>query len=97
MTIDPGYTPSGYVDIETTGGRVRALVIDPGLLTALDLAQGNQATVLAARQRFLAELAYVALEPADQPRYLIAAAASPRWDANPRLLRAILASLRSTP
>lgn len=97
VAIDPGYTPSGYVDIETTGGRVRALVIDPGLLAALDLPQGNQATVLAARQRFLAELAYVALEPADQPRYLIAAAASPRWDANPRLLRAILASLRSTP
>ena len=92
-----GYTPSGYVDVEASGGRVRALVIDPGLLTALELPQGNQATILAARQRFLAELAYVALEPTSQTRYLVAAAASPRWDPNPRLLRALIASLRSTP
>lgn len=92
-----GYTPSGYVDVEASGGRVRALVIDPGLLTALELPQGNQATILAARQRFLAELAYVALEPTEETRYLVAAAASPRWDPNPRLLSAVLASLRSTP
>lgn len=92
-----GYTPSGYVDVEASGGRVRALVVDPGLLNALELPQGNQATILAARQRFLAELAFVALEPADRTRYLIAAAGSPRWDPNPRLLRAIIASLRSTP
>lgn len=94
---DLGYTPSGYLDIEASGGRVRALVIDPGLLTALELPQGNQATILAARQRFLSELAYIALEPAPEARFLVAAAASPRWDANPRLLRAILASLRGTP
>jgi hypothetical protein len=91
-----GYTPSGYVDVEASGGRVRALVIDPGLLTALELPQGNQATILAARQRFLAELAYVALEPTEETRYLIAAAGSPRWDPNPRLLRALIASLRNT-
>jgi hypothetical protein len=91
------YTPSGYVDVEASGGRVRALVIDPGLLTALELPQGNQATILTARQRFLSELAYVALEPTEEVRYLIAAAGSPRWDPNPRLLRAIIASLRSTP
>ena len=91
------YTPSGYVDVEASGGRVRALVIDPGLLTALELPQGNQATILAARQRFLAELAYVALEPTEETRYLVAAAGSPRWDPNPRLLRALIASLRTTP
>jgi hypothetical protein len=91
------YTPSGYLDIEASGGRVRALIIDSGLLAALELPQGNQATILAARQRFLAELAFVALEPTEASRYLIAAAASPRWDPNPRLLRAIIASLRSTP
>jgi hypothetical protein len=94
---DLPYTPSGYVDVDASGGRVRALVIDSGLLNALEMPQGNQATVLAARQRFLAELAYVALEPTEEPRYLIAAAANPRWDANPRLLRGIIASLRGTP
>jgi hypothetical protein len=94
---DIGYTPSGYVDVDSSAGRVRALVIDSGLLGALEMPQGNQGTVLAARQRFLAELAFVALEPTTQTRYLVAAAASPRWDPNPRLLRAIIASLRSTP
>ena len=92
-----GATPSGYVDLEASGGRVRALVIDPGLLTALEMPQGNLATVLAARQRFVSELAYVALEPSLESRYLIAAAANPRWDPSPRLLRALLASLRGTP
>ena len=94
---EPGITPSGYVDIAAAGGSVRALVIDAGLLSALEMPQGNQATVLAARQRFLAELAYVALEPSAEPRYLVAGPASPRWDANPRLLSGIIASLRSTP
>ena len=95
--FDPGYTTSGYVDLEASGGRVRALVIDPGLLASLELPQGNLATILAARQRFLAELAYIALEPTDQRRYLVAAAASARWSASPRLMRAIIASLRGTP
>ena len=67
------------------------------MLTALELPQGNQATILDARQRFLSELAFVALEPTEETRYLIAASGSPRWDPNPRLLRAIIASLRSTP
>ena len=92
-----GYTPSGYVDVEASGGRVRGLIIDPGLLTALELPQGNQATILSARQRFLSELAFIALEPTDESRYVVAAPASPRWDPNPRLLRAVIASLRSTP
>lgn len=92
-----GYTPSGYVDLEASGGRLRALVVDSGLLLALGLPQGNRATILAARQRFLAELAFVALEPTTQTRYLIAAPANLRWSANPRLLRGIIASLRGTP
>lgn len=94
---DPGYTPSGYADLEASGGTVRALVVDGGLLVALELPQGNQATILDARQRFLSELAYVALEPTTESRYLIAATANPRWAPNPQLLRAIIASLRSTP
>ncbi|MGA0010483.1 MAG: DUF6049 family protein [Candidatus Nanopelagicales bacterium] len=96
VVIDRGYTPSGIVDVEASGGRVRALVIDPGLLKALEMPQSGQASVLAARQRFMAELAYVALEPAVGARYLIAAAPSPRWDTSPRLLRALIASIQST-
>ena len=94
---DPGYTTSGYADLDTSAGRVRALIIDSGLQTALELPQGNQATILTARQSFLAELAFVALEPTTARRHLIAAAASPRWNPNPALLTSIVAGLRSTP
>lgn len=91
------YTQSGYGDLETSAGRVRALVIDPGLLKALSMPQSTRSDVLAARQQFLAELAYVALEPAEGSRYLVVGPRSPRWNPNPRLLRAVLASLRNTP
>lgn len=90
------YTPSGYADIATEAGPVRALLVDSGLLRALTLPQGNLASILQARQRFVSELAFVALEPAPQPRYLVAAAGSVRWDPNPRLLAGIVASLRGT-
>lgn len=94
---DLGYTPSGYVDIPVSGGQLRALVIDPALLAALDMPQSGQSGLLAARQRFMSELAFVALEPSPRPRYLVAGPTSPRWDPNPRLLRAIIASLRASP
>ena len=94
---DPGYTTSGYADIDTGAGRVRTLIIDSGLQAALELPQGNQATILTARQGFLAELAFVALEPTTARRHLIAAAASPRWNPNPALLTSLVAGLRSTP
>lgn len=90
------YTPSGYADIATEAGPVRALLVDSGLLRALTLPQGNLASVLAARQRFVSELAFVALEPGPSPRYLVAAAGSVRWDPNPRLLTGIIAALRGT-
>lgn len=95
--IDPGYTTSGSVDLATSGGRVRALVIDRGLLAALEMPQGNLATILAARQRFVSELAYVALEPTSQRRFLVAAPANARWSPSPQLMRSIIASLRGTP
>jgi len=91
------YTPSGYADIATDSGPIRALLLDSGLLRALTAPQGNLATVLQARQRFLSELAFVALEPSPRPRYLIAGAGSVRWDPNPRLLAGITSGLRSTP
>lgn len=98
-TTDLGYTPSGFADIEAAGRNVRALVIDPGLLKALDMPQSGQASVLAARQRFMSEIAFVALETAPEgtPRHLIVAAPSPRWDTNPRLLRSLIASFQGTP
>ena len=96
LVTDPGYTPTGHTDLDTTAGPVRALIIDAGLLDALTMPQGNQSQILAARQRFIAELAFVALDSGPAGRTLVAAAGSTRWDPNPRLLRALLASLRST-
>ena len=90
------YTPSGYSDIATDSGPVRALLADSGLWRALTLPQGNLAAIITARQRFVAELAFVALEDAPQPRYLIASAGNVRWDPSPRLLTGIIASLRGT-
>ena len=90
------YLPTGHTDIPTAAGPLRALIIDSGLLDALTMPQGNQSQILAARQRFLAELAFVALDGGPAGRSLVAAAGSARWDPNPRLLRALLASLRST-
>ena len=96
LVTDPGYTPTGHTDIPSAAGPVRALVIDTGLLSALTMPQASQSQILVARQRFLAELAFVALDGGPTGRTLIAAAGSTRWDPNPRLLRALLASLRST-
>jgi len=96
LSVDPGYTPTGHADMPTAAAPVRALVIDSGLLSALTMPQASQAQILAARQRFLAELAFVALDGGPAGRTLVAAAGSTRWDPNPRLLRALLASLRST-
>ena len=93
-TLD--YTPSGYADIATDAGKVRALLLDSGLLRALTLPQGNLASVLQARQRFISELAFIALEPAPRPRHVVAGSGSVRWSPNPRLLNAILAALRGT-
>lgn len=96
LSAETPYIPTGHTDIATSSGPVRALIIDSGLLDALTMPQGNQAQILAARQRFLAELAFVALDGGPAGRFLIAAAGSTRWDPNPRLLRALLASLRGT-
>ena len=97
LIADPGYTPTGHYDVPSTSGSVRALVVDSGLYDALTMPQTSQSQILAARQRFLAELAYVALDGGPAGRTLVAAAGSARWEPNPRLLRALLASLRSTP
>ncbi|MGI9196690.1 MAG: DUF6049 family protein [Candidatus Nanopelagicales bacterium] len=91
------YTPTGHTDLATGSGPVRALIIDSGLLDSLTMPQGNQSQILAARQRFLSELAFVALDGGPAGRSLVASAGSTRWDPNPRLLRALLASLRGTP
>ena len=96
LVSEPDYLPTGHTDIATAAGPLRALIIDSGLLDALTMPQGNQSQILAARQRFLAELAFVALDGGPAGRSVVAAAGSARWDPNPRLLRALLASLRST-
>lgn len=93
--VDPGFTPSGSVDLDTRFGPMRAVVLDAGLMSALSMPQGNASEVLAARQRFMSEAAFVALEqPQSQSRMIVAAGRSTRWSANPRLLRELLTSLR---
>lgn len=96
--FDPGYTPSGSVDLDTQFGPMRAIVLDAGLMSSLSMPQGNSSEVLAARQRFMAETAFIALEPsASTSRVVVAAGRSTRWSANPRLLRELLTTLRLSP
>lgn len=93
--VDPGYTPSGSVDLDTRFGPMRAIVLDAGLTSSLSMPQGNASEVLAARQRFMAETAFIALEPSTSAsRVVVAAGRGTRWSANPRLLRELLTSLR---
>ncbi|MFM9135210.1 MAG: DUF6049 family protein [bacterium] len=91
------YTPSGYADLDTRFGTVRALLIDSGLLDAFTMPQGNRSEIIALRQRVLCELAFVSLESGDESRHLVAAAGSTRWDPDPLMLRVLLTSLRAAP
>lgn len=91
------YTPSGYTDLDTRFGLVRALLIDSALLDTVTMPQGNRAQILAARQRFLSELAFVDLQNPTVGTHIIAAAGSTRWSPNPRLLRSLLASMHAVP
>ncbi len=96
--FDLGYTPSGSVDLDTRFGPMRAIVLDAGLMSTLSMPQRNSADILTARQRFMAETAFIALEPsASASRVVVAAARSTRWSPNPRLLREMLSSLRLSP
>ena len=91
------YTPSGYADLDTRFGTVRALLVDSSLLDALTMPQGNRSEIIALRQRVLSELAFVSLEGGKETRHLVAAAGSTRWDPDPLMLRVLLTSLRAAP
>lgn len=91
------YTPSGYADLDTRFGTVRALLLDSSLLDAFNMPQGNRSEIIALRQRVLCELAFVSLESGDEPRYLVTAAGTTRWDPDPLMLRVLLTSLRVAP
>lgn len=96
-SADPSVTTSGGVQIDTQFGPIRGVVLDQGLYGALTMPQGNTGQIVQARQRFLAETAFVALEPSDEPVILVAGPGNPRWDASGRYLQAMLRSLRTAP
>ena len=94
---DPGITPSGIVDLDTQVGRLRAVLIDSGLRAALSMPQRTQADRLLARQRFMAQTAFITLEAPDIPRTVIAGPTGPRWSGDPRLLTDLLTAVRLAP
>jgi hypothetical protein len=94
---DPGITPSGIVDLDTQVGRLRALLIDSGLRAAVTAPQRTEAEQLLARQRFLADTAFISLEAPDIQRTVIAGPTGPRWSANPQFLTDLLTAVRRAP
>lgn len=94
---DPGITPSGIVDLDTQVGRLRAVLIDSGLRNALAMPQRTQADRLIARQRFMAETAFITLEDPDIPRTIIAGPTGPRWSGDPQFLTDLLSAVRLAP
>jgi len=95
--LDPGLTPSGLVDLDTQFGPMRAVLIDSGLRDALAMPDSTKADRLQARQRFLAETAFISLEAPDIERTIIAGPGNPRWRGDPRLLRELLVGVRLAP
>jgi hypothetical protein len=95
--LDPGLTPSGLVDLDTQFGPMRAVLIDSGLRDALAMPESTKVDRLQARQRFLAETAFITLEAPDIERTIIAGPGNPRWSSDPRLLRELLVGLRLAP
>lgn len=91
------FTPSGSVDIDTQFGPIRAAVIDSQLSGVLRMPQGNAADVLNARQRFVAETAFISLENPSLQRTLVMGPGDPQWRGSPRLLRGMLSALILSP
>ena len=91
------FTPTGAVDIDTQFGPIRGAIIDSGLAATLRMPQGNAAEILLARQRFVAETAFVSLEDPTLERTLVMGPGDPQWRGSPRLLRGLLASIQLSP
>ena len=90
-------TPTGSAELNTADGPLRAILLDTGLRESLSMRQQTSTQVLLARQRFLSEIAFVAMEAPSIPRTLIAGPSSPRWDPSGALLRDLLRVTHSTP
>jgi hypothetical protein len=93
---DPAITPTGSAELNTADGKLRAILLDTGLRESLSMRQQTSTQILLARQRFLAELAFVAMEAPDIPRTLIAGPSSPRWDPSGALLRDLMRVTHTT-
>lgn len=91
-------TPSGIANYGTAAGPIDAVLVDQGLARTLALPQSTAAEALAARQRFLAHTAMIAMQQgADPGRVIVAAPADLRWDPDPRFAGALLRALQSAP
>lgn len=93
---DTTVTPSGTTDLATPYGSVRAVLLDTGLRETLSLRQQTMTQSIVARERFLSELAFVALELPTIPRTLIAGPSSPRWKPSGTLVRSLLRDVHTT-
>ncbi|CAB4918905.1 unannotated protein [freshwater metagenome] len=93
---DSAITPTGSAELDTADGPLRAILLDTGLRESLSMRQQTSTQILLARQRFLAELAFVAMEAPSIPRTLIAGPSSPRWDPSGALLRDLMRVIHTT-
>jgi hypothetical protein len=93
---DSAITPTGSAEFDTADGPLRAVLLDTGLRESLSMRQQTSTQILLARQRFLAELAFVAMEAPSIPRTLIAGPSSPRWEPSGALLRDLMRVIHTT-
>jgi hypothetical protein len=93
---DSTITPTGSAELDTADGPLRAILLDTGLRESLSMRQQTSTQILLARQRFLAELAFVAMEAPSIPRTLIAGPSSPRWEPSGALLRDLMRVIHTT-
>ncbi len=82
--------PTGFTSM-------RAILADPGLTAILDLPQLTESDVIAARQRFLAETATLALTLDSTERALVAAPSTVRWRSTSSLVAPLLRATRTAP
>lgn len=94
----PAQTPNGIADYSTGVGVIDAVLLDSGLTSALGARQRTRGEIVLARQRFLAETALIATEPAAKPDRVIAAGpAEIRWHPTAELLNSLLRATSQAP
>jgi hypothetical protein len=97
-TGDPFLTPSGIADYGTVVGSINAILVDEGLARALGGPARNEAEIVLARQRFLAETALIASESSDgSGRVIVAGPPDVRWSPPASLIIPLLRATVQAP